>query len=77
MVAVVWVVRSSQVLILVIKDGVSKLVNVKNQDGMTKLLDMVSGFCEKSLKKRKKNRRIHRNNKKIKNACIFVLYLIE
>ena len=30
-----------------IKDGKTKLVNVKNQDGLTKLLDMVPGVFEK------------------------------
>lgn len=33
--------------ILVIKDGQTKLVNVKNQDGMTKILDMVPEFIDK------------------------------
>ena len=33
--------------ILVIKDGETKLVNVKNQDGLTKVLDMVPDFVEK------------------------------
>ncbi|MBP3703471.1 MAG: GerW family sporulation protein [Lachnospiraceae bacterium] len=33
--------------VLVIKDGKTKLVNVKNQDGLTKLLDMVPGVFEK------------------------------
>ncbi len=33
--------------VLVIKDGNSRLVNVKNQDGITKLLDMVPEFVEK------------------------------
>lgn len=37
--------------VLVIKDGNSKLVNVKNQDGITKLLDMVPEFVEKFKKK--------------------------
>ncbi len=37
--------------VLVIKDGNSKLVNVKNQDGITKILDMVPGFVEKFSKK--------------------------
>lgn len=37
--------------VLVIKDGSSKLVNVKNQDGITKLLDMVPEFMEKFKKK--------------------------
>lgn len=40
--------------ILVIKDGQTKLVNVKNQDGMTKILDMIPGFIDKysTVKKR-------------------------
>ena len=33
--------------ILVIKDGETKLVNVKNQDGITKVLDMVPDFVNK------------------------------
>lgn len=33
--------------ILVIKDGQTKLVNVKNQDGMTKILDMIPEFIDK------------------------------
>lgn len=33
--------------VLVIKDGTSRLVNVKNQDGITKLLDMVPDFVDK------------------------------
>lgn len=37
--------------VLVIKDGNSKLVNVKNQDGITKLLDLVPEFMEKFKKK--------------------------
>lgn len=37
--------------VLVIKDGTSKLVNVKNQDGITKILDMVPGFVDKFSKK--------------------------
>lgn len=37
--------------VLVIKDGNAKLVNVKNQDGMTKLLDMVPDFVDKFTKK--------------------------
>lgn len=42
--------------ILVIKDGETKLVNVKNQDGLTKVLDMVPDFVDKftSGKKEKK-----------------------
>lgn len=33
--------------VLVIKDGQTKLVNVKNQDGMTKILDMVPDILNK------------------------------
>lgn len=40
--------------VLVIKDGESKLVNVKNQDGITKILDMVPGFVDKFSKKGEK-----------------------
>ncbi len=41
--------------VLVIKDGNSKLVNVKNQDGVTKILDMVPDFLDKfSTKKEEK-----------------------
>lgn len=33
--------------VLVIQNGSAKLVNIKNQDGMTKLLDMVPDFVNK------------------------------
>ena len=33
--------------VLVIHDGTTKLVNVKNQDSMTKILDMVPDFVNK------------------------------
>ena len=33
--------------VLVINKGVTKLVNIKNQDGMTKILDMVPDFINK------------------------------
>lgn len=33
--------------VLVIQNGVTKLVNVKNQDGMTKILDMVPDLVNK------------------------------
>ncbi len=33
--------------VLVIKDGSAKLVNVKNQDGVTKILDMVPDFVDR------------------------------
>ena len=41
--------------VLVIQNGQTKLVNVKNQDGITKLLDMVPEFVEKFSKKNEKN----------------------
>lgn len=41
--------------VLVIKDGSSKLVNVKNQDGITKILDMVPDFIDKFSKKKEKS----------------------
>lgn len=43
--------------VLVIKDGTSKLVNVKNQDGITKILDMVPDFLDKFAKKDGKDRK--------------------
>ena len=33
--------------VLVIQNGTSKLVNIKNQDGVTKILDMVPDFVNK------------------------------
>ena len=33
--------------VLVISNGVTKLVNIKNQDGLTKILDMVPDFLNK------------------------------
>lgn len=36
--------------VLVIKDGSAKLVNVKNQDSITKILDMVPDFVNKFTK---------------------------
>ncbi len=44
--------------VLVIKDGTTKLVNVKNQDSITKLLDMVPDFVNK-LTKGKDNKDDH------------------
>ena len=40
-----WKINPSAVL--VIQNGVTKLVNIKNQDGMTKILDMVPDFINK------------------------------
>ena len=34
-------------LLLVIQNGTTKLVNVKNQDGLTKVLDMVPDFVNR------------------------------
>ena len=33
--------------VLVIQNGVTKLVNIKNQDGLTKILDLVPDFINK------------------------------
>lgn len=38
--------------VLVISGGTTKLVNVKNQDGITKILDMVPDFVNKFTKKK-------------------------
>lgn len=35
--------------VLVIQNGTTKLVNIKNQDGLTKILDMVPDFVNKFL----------------------------
>ena len=40
--------------VLVISDGTTKLVNVKNQDGITKVLDMVPDFVNKFTSKNDK-----------------------
>ncbi|MDE6853155.1 MAG: GerW family sporulation protein [Lachnospiraceae bacterium] len=40
--------------ILVIKDGETRLVNVKNQDGITKVLDMVQDLLDKYIPPKKK-----------------------
>ncbi|MCR4946169.1 MAG: GerW family sporulation protein [Lachnospiraceae bacterium] len=41
--------------VLVIQNGNIKLVNVKNQDGITKILDMVPDFVDKFTKKAAEN----------------------
>ncbi|GHU61095.1 hypothetical protein FACS189418_0140 [Clostridia bacterium] len=41
--------------VLVISGGTTKLVNVKNQDGLTKILDMVPDFINRFTKKDKGN----------------------
>ena len=37
--------------VLVIQNGTTKLVNIKNQDGVTKILDMVPDFIDRFTKK--------------------------
>lgn len=39
--------KMSPCALLVIQNGTTKLVNVKNQDGLTKILDMVPDFVNK------------------------------
>ena len=39
--------KMSPSAVLVIQNGTTKLVNVKNQDGLTKILDMVPDFVNK------------------------------
>ncbi len=41
--------------VLVIQNGTTKLVNVKNQDGITKILDMIPDFVNKFTSKEKQN----------------------
>lgn len=53
--------------ILVIKDGETKLVNVKNQDSVTKVLDMVPDLLDKyvpSKKNKKKSEETEKDEKK-------------
>ena len=45
--------KMSPSAVLVIKDGEPKLVNIKEQDGLTKILDMVPGLIDKFTKKGK------------------------
>ncbi|MBE5937662.1 MAG: sporulation protein [Lachnospiraceae bacterium] len=42
--------------VIVIKDGNAKLVNVKNQDGITKILDMVPDLLERFKSKDDENK---------------------
>lgn len=39
--------KMSPSAVLVIQNGTTKLVNIKNQDGLTKILDMVPDFVER------------------------------
>ena len=41
--------------VLVIQNGTTRLVNVKNQDGLTKVLDMVPDFVNKFLSGKEEN----------------------
>ncbi len=41
--------------VLVIQNGTTKLVNIKNQDGLTKILDMVPDFVNKFLSGKEEN----------------------
>mgnify|MGYP004732224091 FL=1 len=43
--------KMSPSAVLVIKNGEPKLVNIKEQDGITKILDMVPGLIDKFTKK--------------------------
>lgn len=43
--------------VLVIQNGTTKLVNVKNQDGITKILDMVPDFVNKFTSKDKNEKK--------------------
>lgn len=51
--------------VLVISGGVTKLVNIKNQDGLTKVLDMVPDFLNKFTESKKESEVvIHTEEKK-------------
>ena len=47
--------------VLVIQNGSTKLVNINNQDTVTKILDMVPDFVNKFIDKDKKNEEIEEN----------------
>ena len=44
--------------VLVIQNGTTKLVNIKNQDSLTKLLDMVPDFLDKFSSKDKETNEV-------------------
>jgi uncharacterized spore protein YtfJ len=48
--------------VLVISNGTTKLVNIKNQDGLTKVLDMVPDFVNKFTGKSKEDDAITEEN---------------
>ena len=41
--------------VLIIKDGNAKLINIKNQDGITKILDLVPDFLDRFRKSDESN----------------------
>ena len=45
--------------VLVIQNGTTKLVNVKNQDGITKILDMVPDLVDKFTKDKTEQKETH------------------
>ena len=47
--------KMSPCAVLVIQNGTTKLVNIKNQDGVTKILDMVPDFVNKFASRGKKD----------------------
>lgn len=47
--------------ILVIKDGETKLVNVKNQEGITKVLDMIPDLVDKVMPEKKKEKQTEKS----------------
>lgn len=49
--------------VLVIQNGHTKLVNVKNQDSITKILDMVPDFVERFTKNDKEEKEINKEAK--------------
>ena len=67
--------------VLVIQNGTTKLVNVKNQDGLTKILDMVPEKVTKNLSANQKNnfcidyskpmKKVQKNWKSCSALCCF------
>ena len=49
--------------VLVISNGVTKLVNIRNQDGLTKILDMVPDFLNKISEGKKESETATQENK--------------
>lgn len=59
--------------VLVISNGTTKLVNVKNQDGVTKILDMVPDFVNKFTTKSDKAKEDVKAKEKAKEAMEDIL----